>query len=144
MWIINQIFKCLGILLISFQNFKKYFNDGYKGAIFEYANALWAFFEIDGKRIERNVFICIFNKFSQIVYLFNRQTHFDMSTCQICLNCYVFPKLSRSVSLINVQILILRYAKGDCRLWKALWFNCFFLGALKHLFHQTFIDCVTN
>ena len=40
--------------------------------------------------------------------------------------CYVkhnSTKLSQNVNLINIHILIYRYARYNCKLWKALWFH---------------------
>ena len=41
-----------------------------------------------------------------------------------CLKYYIFTKLSQTVCLINVHILVCQHAKCDCKLWKVLRFYC--------------------
>ena len=36
----------------------------------------------------------------------------------------IFTKLSKTVCLINMHILIYRYARCNCNLWKVFWFYC--------------------
>ena len=49
--------------------------------------------------------------------------------------------LSQNVRLINIHILVYRYARCECKLWKALWFYIMF--EVLYL-HQILTDYVSN
>ena len=63
----------------------------------------------------------------------------------LCLVAHIFIKLSHTVFLINIYILIYWHIRCDWKLWNVLWFYCVFwppfLSVLLYL-HQTFIVCI--
>ena len=70
---------------------------------------------------------------------------------QSCLKCCIFTKLSQIVRLINVHILVCRYARCNYRLWKVTWFKYICLGIFKYYyifktlyFHQSFTKCMRS
>ena len=53
----------------------------------------------------------------------------------LCLKCFISPKLSQIVCLINVLILVYQHAKCDSKLRKVLRFYCVFFGNFHIYLH---------
>ena len=68
-------------------------------------------------------FYCVFWVFSYI-----NNEHSSLKYC-------ILTKFSQIVCLINLDILVFRLAKCDCKLWRVIWFNCvFFLRIFTYLY----------
>ena len=58
---------------------------------------------------------------------------------------HIFSKVSQNICLINTHILIYWHARCQYKLWKALWFYCFF-WVLSYIFddHSCLNCCISN
>ena len=64
----------------------------------------------------------------------------------LCFITQSFTKLLQNVRLINTRILIYRHARGDLKLWNALWFYSIFgyFHTLLTIFHDWIVVYLPN